>query len=125
MQRTSLLRSFLQQKEVPTPVRNETIQTDFYSRSVASCRADSGVNSHPVPVGRDQREASLQMLAVGSTAVASQPAVAAQSLRGTCRHFRYRLPRVDADELRRADPAPCPVCDAEPTRQFKMVQWFA
>ncbi len=35
----------------------------------------------------------------------------------TCRHFRYQVPRECADELRDADPEPCPVCDALPHRK--------
>lgn len=35
----------------------------------------------------------------------------------TCRHFRYQVPREYADELRDADPEPCPVCDALPHRK--------
>ena len=35
----------------------------------------------------------------------------------TCRHFRYEVPRECADELRDADPEPCPVCDALPHRK--------
>ena len=35
----------------------------------------------------------------------------------TCRHFRYEVPREYADELRDADPEPCPVCDALPHRK--------
>ena len=35
----------------------------------------------------------------------------------TCRHFRYELPREYADELRDADPEPCPVCDVLPHRK--------
>ena len=35
----------------------------------------------------------------------------------TCRHYRYRLPRELADELRDADPLPCEVCDALPHRR--------
>ena len=35
----------------------------------------------------------------------------------TCRHFRYQVPRAEADELRDSDPNPCPVCDALPHRQ--------
>ena len=38
-------------------------------------------------------------------------------LRMTCRHFRYEVPREYADELRDADPEPCPVCDALPHRK--------
>lgn len=30
----------------------------------------------------------------------------------TCRHFRNCIPGDEADELRLADPEPCPVCDA-------------
>ena len=29
----------------------------------------------------------------------------------SCRHYRFQLPREEADELRAADPFPCPVCD--------------
>jgi hypothetical protein len=29
----------------------------------------------------------------------------------TCRHFRYRIPSEDADELRADDPEPCEICD--------------
>jgi hypothetical protein len=39
------------------------------------------------------------------------------SSRMTCRHFRYQVPREYADELRDADPEPCPVCDALPHRE--------
>lgn len=39
------------------------------------------------------------------------------SSRMTCRHFRYQVPRECADELRDADPEPCPVCDALPHRK--------
>jgi len=35
----------------------------------------------------------------------------------TCRHFRYQVPRECADELRDADPEPCPVCDVLPHRK--------
>jgi len=35
----------------------------------------------------------------------------------TCRHFRYEVPRECADELRDADPEPCPVCDVLPHRK--------
>lgn len=35
----------------------------------------------------------------------------------TCKHFRFLLPRDDADELRDADPEPCPLCDAQPHRR--------
>src|SRR4029077_8937080 len=38
-------------------------------------------------------------------------------LRMTCRHFRYQVPRECADELRDADPEPCPVCDVLPHRK--------
>jgi hypothetical protein len=34
-------------------------------------------------------------------------------MRKTCRHFRYRIPREDADELRKGDPLPCEVCDTK------------
>jgi hypothetical protein len=37
--------------------------------------------------------------------------------RMTCRHFRYQVPREYADELRDADPEPCPVCDGLPHRR--------
>ena len=37
--------------------------------------------------------------------------------RMTCRHFRYQVPREYADELRDADPEPCPVCDVLPHRK--------
>jgi hypothetical protein len=40
----------------------------------------------------------------------------------TCRHYRYRLPRELADELRDADPLPCEVCDALPHRQKKAAE---
>ena len=35
----------------------------------------------------------------------------------TCRHFRFRLPREVADELRDADSLGCEVCDALPHRR--------
>lgn len=35
----------------------------------------------------------------------------------TCKHFRFLIPREDADELRDADPEPCPVCDEMPHRR--------
>ena len=35
----------------------------------------------------------------------------------TCRHFRFRLPREVADELRDADPSACEICDAMPYRR--------
>jgi len=35
----------------------------------------------------------------------------------TCRHFRFQVPREVADELRDADPGPCPVCDTLPHRR--------
>lgn len=35
----------------------------------------------------------------------------------TCRHFRNQVPQEYADELREADPEPCPLCDALPHRQ--------
>ena len=35
----------------------------------------------------------------------------------TCRHFRFQVPREEADELRDADPEACPVCDALPHRR--------
>ena len=35
----------------------------------------------------------------------------------SCRHFRFRLPREVADELRDADPSACEVCDAMPHRR--------
>src|SRR5688572_22947179 len=40
-------------------------------------------------------------------------------LRMTCRHFRYQVPREYADELRDADPEPCPVCDVLPHREAR------
>ena len=36
----------------------------------------------------------------------------------TCRHFRYRLPRELADELRDVDTEPCEVCDSMPHRKM-------
>jgi hypothetical protein len=42
------------------------------------------------------------------------------SPRMTCRHFRYEVPREYADELRDADPEPCPVCDALPHRKARV-----
>lgn len=41
----------------------------------------------------------------------------------TCRHYRFQIPREDADELRAADPLPCPVCDNLPQRHFQTVDW--
>ena len=35
----------------------------------------------------------------------------------SCRHFRFRLPREIADELRDADPNVCEICDALPHRR--------
>jgi hypothetical protein len=106
-------------------VSNETIQTDFYSHGEVNRRTDSRPNPSPIQAGRDHRDASMQMLAASTAAVASQTMVSARPIRVTCRHFRYRLPRVDADELRSADPTPCAVCDATPLRKFRMIQWFA
>ncbi|HTI97932.1 MAG TPA: hypothetical protein VL527_03435 [Dongiaceae bacterium] len=37
----------------------------------------------------------------------------------TCKHFRNQVPREVADELRDADPEPCPVCDALPHRKVQ------
>lgn len=42
--------------------------------------------------------------------------------RMTCRHFRYQVPRECADELRDADPEPCPVCDILPHRKALAVK---
>lgn len=39
----------------------------------------------------------------------------------TCKHLRNMLPREDADELRDADPEPCPVCDRLPHRQRRLL----
>jgi len=44
------------------------------------------------------------------------------SSRMTCRHFRYEVPSECADELRDADPEPCPVCDVLPHRQAMAVK---
>ena len=40
----------------------------------------------------------------------------------TCRHFRFRLPREDADELRDADPLPCDLCDSLPHRRARRAE---
>jgi len=41
----------------------------------------------------------------------------------TCRHYRFQIPREDADELRAADPEPCLVCDSLPRRNFQTIVW--
>jgi hypothetical protein len=43
--------------------------------------------------------------------------------RGTCAHFRYRVPSEDADELRAADPKPWRVCDTI-RRRTTQVKWL-
>ena len=41
----------------------------------------------------------------------------------TCRHYRFQIPREDADDLRAADPEPCAVCDNLPKRKSQTVIW--
>lgn len=41
----------------------------------------------------------------------------------TCRHYRFQVPRMDADELREADATPCPLCDHQQRANFQMIDW--
>ncbi|MEK7780461.1 MAG: hypothetical protein AAB370_03035 [Verrucomicrobiota bacterium] len=41
----------------------------------------------------------------------------------TCRHYRFQVPREDADEFRAADAAPCPLCDSQRKGNFQMIIW--
>ncbi len=41
----------------------------------------------------------------------------------TCRHYRFQVPREDADEFRAGDAQPCPLCDATRKDDFQMVIW--
>lgn len=41
----------------------------------------------------------------------------------TCRHYRFQVPRVDADEFRAADAGPCPLCDGQRKGNFQMMDW--
>ncbi len=78
---------------------------------------------NPIPHERDCRAASAQMLALVATTEASSLKASTET-QITCRHFRFRVPRGDADELRDADPQPCPVCDVLPHRKTRDIQWF-
>lgn len=41
----------------------------------------------------------------------------------TCRHYRFQVPREDADEFRATDAAPCPLCDERQHGKFQMIIW--
>jgi hypothetical protein len=40
----------------------------------------------------------------------------------TCNHYRFQVPREDADEFRAADPLPCALCD-DRKATFQMIVW--
>jgi len=71
----------------------------------------------------DNRDVSAQMLVAGVAALAGKAQASIQPIPATCRHFRNCVPREIADELRNADPEPCPVCDAMPHRQARVERW--
>lgn len=41
----------------------------------------------------------------------------------SCRHYRFQVPREDADEFRCADAEPCPLCDSQRKGNFQMIVW--
>jgi len=42
----------------------------------------------------------------------------------TCNHYRFQVPREDADEFRAADGTPCALCD-DRKATFQMIVWSA
>jgi len=91
---------------------NQAAQGDLSPQSPPEVQADGTGVQKTDRAGADNRDASARMLALHPAAFPG-----AKPAPETCRHFRNQVPREIADELRDADPEPCPVCDALPHRR--------
>ncbi len=104
---------------------DQPTQSNLYPPNQSSPRAESNglgiLKSNWTNV--DNRDVSAQMLATSAAAAARSAQANVKPFPATCRHFRHYVPREFADELRDADPEPCPVCDAMPHRKAKVEQW--